>query len=100
MSLRSLLALAGALVALAAPATAQAQAQVTPDEAAQLGREAYRYGIPLLELLRIRTEMTSVRAPALATMSSLRPVTSTRRPAAAVFSGVVIMLSISGAFHG
>ena len=63
MTPRTLLALAGALAALAAPATAQAKAEVTPDQAAKLGHEAYRYGVPLLELLRIRTEMTSVRAP-------------------------------------
>jgi hypothetical protein len=63
VSRRSPLALAGALVALAIPATAQAQAEVTPDQATKLGHEAYRYGIPLLEMLRIRTEMTSVRAP-------------------------------------
>ncbi len=62
MSRRSLLALAGALAALAVPAGAQAQG-VSPDQAAKLGREAYRYGIPLLEILRVRTEMTSVRAP-------------------------------------
>jgi hypothetical protein len=28
-----------------------------------LGREAYRYGLPLLEFLRVRAEMTSVTAP-------------------------------------
>jgi hypothetical protein len=59
--LRAILALGAALVAVAAPGAAQAQ--VSPDQAAELGREAYRYGIPLLEMLRIRTEMTSVRAP-------------------------------------
>ena len=61
MTRRAILALGAALVAAVAPATAQAQ--VTPDQAAELGREAYRYGIPLLEILRVRTEMTSVRAP-------------------------------------
>ena len=61
VSPRAILALGVALVAVAAPATAQAQ--VTPDQAAELGREAYRYGIPLLEILRVRTEMTSVARP-------------------------------------
>ena len=61
MRLGALLALAGALVALGAPAGAQAE--VTPAQAEQLGHEAYRYGIPLLEFLRIRREMTSVKAP-------------------------------------
>jgi hypothetical protein len=51
--------LAAATAFTAAPA---AQAQVTPEQASELGREAYRYGIPLLEYLRIRREMTSVRA--------------------------------------
>jgi hypothetical protein len=59
VKLRAGLALAAALTAWAAPA---AHAQVTPDQAEQLGREAYRYGIPLLEFLRIRREMTSVNA--------------------------------------
>jgi len=59
--LRAFLALAGALTALGAPASAHAQ--VTPAQAEQLGHEAYRYGIPLLEFLRIRREMTSVKAP-------------------------------------
>jgi len=61
VSRRAALALAAALVALPAPATAQAQV-VTPDQAKALGREAYRYGIPLLEYLRIRREMSSVKA--------------------------------------
>jgi hypothetical protein len=51
-----------ALAALGATA-APAHAQVTPSQAQELGREAYRYGIPLLEFLRIRREMTSVAAP-------------------------------------
>ena len=61
MSPRTILALGAALVAVAAPASAQAQ--VSPERAAELGREAYRYGIPLLEFLRIRSEMTSVKRP-------------------------------------
>jgi hypothetical protein len=59
---RSVVALAAALLVWAAPASAQAQAQVTPAQAEALGHEAYRYGIPLLEFLRIRREMSSVRA--------------------------------------
>ena len=61
MRLRASLALAVAATALAAPAGAQAQ--VSPEQATELGREAYRYGLPLLEFLRIRSEMTSVKAP-------------------------------------
>jgi hypothetical protein len=61
VSWRAILALCAALVAWAAPAGAQAQ--VSPEQATALGREAYRYGIPLLEFLRIRREMTSVSAP-------------------------------------
>lgn len=34
-----------------------------PATAAQLGRQAYDYGLPLLEFLRVRAEMTSVRCP-------------------------------------
>ena len=51
-----------ALAALAAAAPG-AQAEVTRDQAVELGRKAYRYGLPLLEFLRVREEMTSVRAP-------------------------------------
>lgn len=61
MSWRATLALAAALAAWASPASAEAQ--VSPGQAQALGREAYRYGIPLLEFLRIRREMTSVHAP-------------------------------------
>ena len=48
MSWRATLALAAAVAALAAPAGAQAQ--VSPEQATALGREAYRYGIPLQAL--------------------------------------------------
>ena len=61
MRLCATLALAVAATALAAPAGAQAQ--VSPQQATELGREAYRYGLPLLDFLRIRSEMTSVKAP-------------------------------------
>ena len=60
MSWRATLALTAALAAWATPAGAQAQ--VSPEQAETLGRQAYQYGIPLLEFLRIRREMTSVRA--------------------------------------
>jgi hypothetical protein len=56
-----LLVLAAALAACGLPASAQAQ--VSPAQAQALGREAYRYGLPLLDFLRIRREMTSVNAP-------------------------------------
>jgi hypothetical protein len=50
-------------MALALPWSASAQAQVGPEQARELGREAYAYGLPLLEFLRVRAEMTSVKAP-------------------------------------
>jgi hypothetical protein len=50
-------------MALALPWSASAQAQVGPEQARELGREAYVYGLPLLEFLRVRKEMTSVKAP-------------------------------------
>jgi hypothetical protein len=49
----------GAAAAGAPPATAA----VTPEQAATLGREAYLYGFPLLEFLRVRRTATSVRCP-------------------------------------
>ncbi len=61
MSRCAILALIAAVMA-AALAPVGAQAQVTPGQAEALGREAYRYGIPLLEFLRIRREMSSVKA--------------------------------------
>jgi hypothetical protein len=54
--------LAGALVLAAAAPGARAQA-VTPAEARALGQEAFLYGFPLLELLRVRATATSVRCP-------------------------------------
>jgi hypothetical protein len=50
-------------LAFALPWASSAEAQVSPEQATELGREAYRYGLPLLEFLRVRAEMTSVRAP-------------------------------------
>jgi hypothetical protein len=49
----------------AAPATGAGAAPATPthDEAVQAGRDAYLYGFPLIDFLRIRRENTSVKAP-------------------------------------
>jgi len=59
-----ILAAALAALALAAPAAAQAGGTaVTPAEANELGHEAYVYGFPLLDMLRIRHEMSSVPCP-------------------------------------
>src|ERR1044072_2135251 len=52
-----------ALVTLAAVAPTHAVAAPTAQEAAALGAQAYDYGFPLLEFLRVRSEMTSVRCP-------------------------------------
>ena len=53
----------GSLVALcaAAPSTPAQAAEVTPARAAALGQQAYLYGFPLLETLRVRATNTSVR---------------------------------------
>ena len=55
-------ALIGLLAACSLPASAAA-AEPTPSEAAELGRQAYDYGFPLLDMLRIRHGMTSVPCP-------------------------------------
>lgn len=60
--LRLVVVVALAAVAAAVPAGAVA-APPTRAEAVALGREAYRYGIPLMEFLRVAREQTSVRAP-------------------------------------
>ena len=53
-----------AALALALPATASAGLGApTHDEAVQAGRDAYLYGFPLLDFLRIRATNTSVKAP-------------------------------------
>jgi hypothetical protein len=53
-----------ALIALAVLALPQAaSAAPTADEAEALGEQAYDYGFPLLEFLRVRSEMTSVDCP-------------------------------------
>ncbi len=59
---------AAVLVLLAAGAAGRAAvaaggSAVTPGRAAQLGAQAYRYGFPLLEFLRVRSTETSVRCP-------------------------------------
>lgn len=61
--LTALAASALALAALAAPAASPAVSPpaLTHDQAVQLGREAWQYGFPLMDLLRIRREETSVR---------------------------------------
>lgn len=57
-----LLALAPA-AASAGPAASAKAAAPTRDEAVQAGRDAYLYGFPLIDYLRIRRENTSVKAP-------------------------------------
>jgi hypothetical protein len=60
-------ALAGLLAGLAALAAAAPAgaglAGPTPERAAELGEQAYLYGLPLLELTRVRKEQTSVACP-------------------------------------
>jgi hypothetical protein len=60
----SLPALAAAL-ALVPSSGASAQGTEAPTAlgAADVGRQAYEYGFPLLEVVRVRREMTSVRCP-------------------------------------
>jgi hypothetical protein len=54
--------LAAATVLAAAAPGARAQA-VTPAEARAIGQQAFLYGLPLLEFLRVRETATSVRCP-------------------------------------
>ena len=56
------LSIAG-LAALFLTLTATASAAPTPQQAEQLGRHAYDYGFPLLDVLRVRAEETSVKCP-------------------------------------
>jgi hypothetical protein len=56
-------AVAAVLAAAAAAPSAGAAAAVTPREAGGLGQQAYLYGFPLLEFLRVRRTATSVRCP-------------------------------------
>jgi hypothetical protein len=60
--MRGVLTIVLLLAAAVSPAQAGA-ATPTPAQAEQLGRQAYDYGFPLLEILRVRHEMTSVRCP-------------------------------------
>jgi hypothetical protein len=48
---------------LGATVATPAGAAVTREQAVAIGSEAYEYGFPLLEFLRVRREMTSVKAP-------------------------------------
>jgi hypothetical protein len=53
-----------AAAAIAVPASAQAGgSEITPELANELGHQAYVYGYPLLDMLRIRHEMSSVPCP-------------------------------------
>ena len=58
-TLRSIAGLTGAVLALAWQSPS-AQAAVNPVRTADLGVQAYVYGLPLMEFLRVRTTMTSV----------------------------------------
>jgi hypothetical protein len=58
-ALAAAVAVAGAL--LVSPAAGMAA--TTPAQAAALGKQAYDYGFPLLEFLRVEREETSVRCP-------------------------------------
>ena len=62
--MRIALATLTAAVLTLVPASASAGTTTpTPSEAESLGRQAYEYGFPLLDMLRIRHEMTSVPCP-------------------------------------
>jgi hypothetical protein len=60
--LATTLAVLAAVAALAATANAGTTSP-TAGEAEQLGRDAYRYGLPLMEFMRVRREQTSVACP-------------------------------------
>jgi hypothetical protein len=53
----------GAAFALSPGAAAQDTGAPNPVAATDLGGQAYEYGFPLLEVMRVRREMTSVRCP-------------------------------------
>src|SRR4051812_42004196 len=57
------IAAGAALVLAILVAPAATAAAPTRDEAVQAGRDAYLYGFPLIDYLRIRRENTSVKAP-------------------------------------
>src|SRR3954469_683297 len=52
-----------ALVAVGASPATRAAAAPTREEAVQAGKDAYVYGFPIIDFLRIRRENTSVRGP-------------------------------------
>src|SRR3954468_15715636 len=60
---RLLVALAVLLALAPASDSAKGAAATRRDEAVQAGRDAYLYGFPLIDFLRIRRENTSVKAP-------------------------------------
>src|SRR3954447_6456492 len=60
---RLLVALAVLLALAPAADSAKGAAAPTRDEAVQAGKDAYLYGFPLIDFLRIRRENTSVKAP-------------------------------------
>ncbi len=51
------------VLAVTAPTAEAGLASPTPQQADSLGRQAYRYGLPLLEFSRVRREQTSVACP-------------------------------------
>jgi hypothetical protein len=55
--------LLGCLASAGASATPAAHSAVSTTEARALGKQAYDYGLPLLDFLRVRREQTSVRCP-------------------------------------
>jgi hypothetical protein len=69
MSARWRAAIAGLFAALTVAACCSSAAAgagtagVTTQQATELGRQAYRYGLPLLEFMRVRREQTSVACP-------------------------------------
>ena len=70
MGLRRAAAVAGATVAVALSAAGlgatnatAGEPSPTPEQATALGKQAYRYGLPLLEASRVRKEQTSVACP-------------------------------------
>ncbi|MGA8805109.1 MAG: hypothetical protein WB866_10495 [Solirubrobacterales bacterium] len=54
---------AGVVAAGAGASSVARSAASSADEARSLGKQAYDYGLPLLEFLRVRAEETSVRCP-------------------------------------
>src|SRR3954464_7724115 len=60
---RLLVALAVLLALASAADSAKGAAAPTRDEAVQAGRDAFLYGFPLIDFLRIRRENTSVKVP-------------------------------------